>query len=72
MIGELLGEEKGKVTTYRVVKSEGAHKVEVTFRTEGTVAGRSDARHRHLLIAGAPGRFSVWRRARGHHDQGRR
>jgi len=39
MLGELLGEEKGKVTTYRVMKSEGGHSVEVTFRTEGTVLG---------------------------------
>ena len=39
MLGELLGEEKGKVTTYRVTKSEGGHSVEVTFRTEGTVLG---------------------------------
>ena len=39
MLGELLGEEKGKVTTYRVIKSEGGHKVEITFRTEGTILG---------------------------------
>ena len=39
MLSELLGEEKGKVTTYRVMKSEGGHKVEITFRTEGMIAG---------------------------------
>jgi hypothetical protein len=39
MLGELLGEEKGKVTTYRVTKSDGGNKVEVTFRAEGTMLG---------------------------------
>ena len=39
MRGELLGEEKGKVTTYRVNRAEGGHSVEVTFRTEGVILG---------------------------------
>ena len=39
MLGELLGEEKGKVTTRRVLKSHGPHRVEITFQTEGTIAG---------------------------------
>jgi hypothetical protein len=39
MPGEMLGEEKRKVTTYRLMKPEGGHNVEVTFRTEGPVLG---------------------------------
>jgi hypothetical protein len=39
MLGELLGEEKGKVTTYRVIKSDGGNKVEITFRADGTILG---------------------------------
>jgi len=39
MLGELIGEDKGKVTTYRVMKSDGGNKVKVTFRTEGTILG---------------------------------
>lgn len=39
MLGELLGEEKGKRTTIRVVKSDGGQKVEVTFQAEGAILG---------------------------------
>lgn len=40
MLGEMLGEEKGKVTMHRVVRSRGrGHKVEVTMQTTGTLAG---------------------------------
>ena len=40
MLGELLGEEKGKVTMHRVVRSRGrGHKVEITFQTTGKLAG---------------------------------
>jgi hypothetical protein len=40
MLGELLGEEKGKVTMHRVMRSRGkGHKVEVTFQTTGTLTG---------------------------------
>ena len=39
MLGELLGEERGKITMHRVIQSEGGHKVEITFQTEGTILG---------------------------------
>jgi hypothetical protein len=40
MLGELLGEEKGKITMRRVVRSRGkGHKMEVTMQTTGTLAG---------------------------------
>jgi hypothetical protein len=40
MLGELLGEEKGKVTMHRVVRTHGkGHKMEITFQTTGTLAG---------------------------------
>ena len=40
MLGELLGEEKGKVTMHRVVRSRGkGHKMEITFQAMGKLAG---------------------------------
>ena len=40
MLGELIGEEKGKVTGYRVLASQGqGNKVEVTFQTSGKFLG---------------------------------
>jgi hypothetical protein len=39
MLGEMLGEEKGQVTTYRVIKSDGGNKVEITFRADGAILG---------------------------------
>ena len=40
MLGEQLGEEKGKVTMHRVVRSRGrGHKVEITFQAMGKLAG---------------------------------
>ena len=40
MLGEVLGEERGKVTVYRVLPPEGgASKVEVSFQSSGTLLG---------------------------------
>jgi len=40
MLGEMLGEDKGKVTMRRVVRSRGkGHKMEVSFQTGGTLIG---------------------------------
>ena len=40
MLGEQIGEEKGKVTGYRVVRSgAGGPRVEVTFQATGKVLG---------------------------------
>jgi hypothetical protein len=40
MLGEMLGEEHGKVTVYRVLPPEGgAPKVEVSFQSSGTILG---------------------------------
>ncbi|OFW39799.1 MAG: hypothetical protein A3J28_09110 [Acidobacteria bacterium RIFCSPLOWO2_12_FULL_60_22] len=40
MLGELLGEEKGKITGYRVVQTAGAgQKVEVSFQGSGKLLG---------------------------------
>ncbi|MBI2819862.1 MAG: hypothetical protein HYX73_07770, partial [Acidobacteria bacterium] len=40
MLGELLGEEKGKVTMHRVIRSRGrGHKIEITFQTTGKLTG---------------------------------
>src|SRR5260370_23909187 len=40
MLGEILGEERGKVTVYRVLPPEGgAPKVEVSFQANGTLLG---------------------------------
>ena len=40
MLGDLLGEEKGKVTMRRVVRSRGrGHKIEIAFETTGKLAG---------------------------------
>jgi len=38
MLGEQLGEEQGKITTYRVLSTEGP-KVEVSFRATGKMLG---------------------------------
>lgn len=38
MLGDLLGEEQGKVTTFRVLSTEGP-KVEVSFRGGGKILG---------------------------------
>lgn len=42
MLGDLIGEEQGKVTGYRVLPSEGGAKVEVTFRTNTKIVGAND------------------------------
>jgi len=40
MLGEQIGEEKGRVTVYRVLPPEGgAPKVEVSFQATGTILG---------------------------------
>ena len=40
MLGELIGEERGKTTGIRVLEAEAAGpKVEVTFRTSGKILG---------------------------------
>lgn len=40
MLGELISEDKGKITMHRVMRSRGkSHKVEVTFQTTGKLAG---------------------------------
>ena len=39
MLGELIGEEQGKVTGIRVLESDGGPKVEVTFRTNVKILG---------------------------------
>ena len=40
MLGELISEEKGKVTMHRVMRSRGrGHKIEITFQTAGKLAG---------------------------------
>jgi hypothetical protein len=39
MLGDLIGEEQGKVTGIRVLESDGGPKVEVTIRTNAKVLG---------------------------------
>jgi len=40
MLGELLGEDKGRITSHRVLASEGSgHKVEVSFEMDGKILG---------------------------------
>jgi len=39
MLGDQLGEEHGQITGMRVLASEGAPKVEVSFQATGTLAG---------------------------------
>lgn len=39
MLGNLIGEEQGKITGIRVLKSEGGPKVEVTMRTNVKILG---------------------------------
>ena len=57
MLGEPLGEVKGKVTTYRVIKSDGGNKVEITFRTEGTILGNPIHEIGTYSSQGRPGGF---------------
>ena len=39
MLGELIGEEKGKVTARRVLTTDGGGKVEVNFQSSGRILG---------------------------------
>lgn len=39
MLGEMLGEERGKITAMRVLASEGSPRVEVSFQASGTLLG---------------------------------
>ena len=70
MLGEVVGEEHGKVTVYRVLPPEGgASKVEVSFQASGTLHGavpvlvsvRSAVLFEPVLVATAPyHRFLEW------------
>jgi hypothetical protein len=39
MLGELIGQETGMVTGYRILRAEGGPKVEVSFRAAGSILG---------------------------------
>lgn len=39
MLGEKIGDSKGKITNQRVVTAEGGPKIETSFRDEGTILG---------------------------------
>ena len=57
MLGDLIGEEQGKVTTIRVLESDGGPKVEVTIRTNAKVLGMEANNLGSYSSAAQPGGF---------------
>jgi hypothetical protein len=57
MLGDQIGEERGKITSLRVLASEGGPKVEVSMRTEGKILGQASVGRGSYWSAVQPGGY---------------